>query len=657
MIEIYNKSNLNLEANGDITLEPISCIYKSELNGTKELTLEHPLDDLGRWEYIKEDNLIAVFRNNKKHFYRIYNKVKSLDSITAYARPLFYDLIDTVLLDVRPTNSNGQQALSIILANTKFKAYSNITKVNTAYYVRKNVVEAITSNDENSFFNRWGGEIYLDNYDIYINDKIGTDKGVRVEFGYNLNAIEEDVNLDTVATRIIPVGYNGIMLSGNAPWVDSPNINKYVNIKTRVINFDDVKVKESPEDEEGFNTLAEAQAELRKRCTELYNGGIDKPTINYKVDMVDLAKTTAYQNYKELESIDEGDTVTCYVKNLNIEVQARCISIERDELTGELVNLELGNFISNYFNNQIDITDRVNNILGALDEKVNNAITPGGAIRAEKIQGFINGTKAKLKASRDIAQTQEQRVIEFEDLDPNSPTYGSTILGTQGIFVADSKNINGEWEYTSALTAKGLVANLLYGKILAGTGAYFDIEKGEIYFNKGLIQGSNSSWNLDTGVINFSKGLIKGSNSSWDLSTGEIKSTLPDGSSVVISPTGGFYNMFGTSKREYHHLNYSTTFAMPSLSGSGSGYSTKWITLPEEFKGKRISASVSIAEATASYVPSTFGVVGSIGAYVQEIDKVNGKVLIYGFLNAYDVKNSTWHNLNERLTVNLTVVA
>lgn len=597
MIEIYNKSNLNLEANGDITLEPISCIYKSELNGTKELILEHPLDDLGRWEYIKEDNLVAVSRNNKKQFYRIYNKVKSLDSITAYARPLFYDLIDTVLLDVRPTNSNGQQALSIILANTKFKAYSNITKVNTAYYVRKNVIEAITSNDENSFFNRWGGEIYLDNYDIYINDKIGTDKGVRVEFGYNLNAIEEDVNLDTVATRIIPIGYNGIMLSGNAPWVDSPNINKYVNIKTRVINFDDVKVKESPEDEEGFNTLAEAQAELRKRCTELYNGGIDKPTINYKVDMVDLAKTTAYQNYKELESIDEGDTVTCYVKNLNIEVQARCISIERDELTGELVNLELGNFISNYFNNQIDITDRVNNILGALDEKVNNAITPGGAIRAEKIQGFINGTKAKLKASRDIAQTQEQRVIEFEDLDPNSPTYGSTILGTQGIFVADSKNINGEWDYTAALTARGLVANLLYGKILAGTGAFFDLEKGEIYFNKGLIQGSNSSWNLETG---------------------EIQSILPDGSKIVISPTSGFYNQFGTSKREYHHLNYSKN-ATVEFSNSDGG-KTVAITLPEEFKNKNFQVIPGISDVFSRLFPNC---ISNFGIYVTNINKAN----------------------------------
>lgn len=636
MIEIYDKNNINYEANGDITLEPINCTYKGILNGAKELTIEHNLDDIGRWKYIKEDNLICVSRDNKKQFYRISNKIANLDGVKAYAEPLGYDLQHKTLLDVRPTNCTGQEALNIILANTPFRGHSNISKVNTAYYVRKNCLEAITSDDENSFFNRWGGEIYFDNYDIYVNNRIGTDRGVRIDFGYNLENIEEEISLSETTTRIIPTGFDGIMLSGNTPWVDSTNINKYANIRSRVINFEDVKVKEKPEDEEGFNTLAEAQEELRKRCKLLYDGGIDMPTINYKIDMVGLSDTNKYKDFKVLEEIGEGDIVTCHVKHLDIDVQARCISFERDELTGKVINIELGNFISNYFEKQVDIIGRVNNILSDLDDRFNNVITAGGQIRAEKIKGFIDGTKTKLKVSREIAEKQEQRVIEFEDLDKNSPTYGSTILGTQGIFVGDSKNTSGDWNYTSALTAKGLVADVLYGKIMAGQGAYFDLTKGEVYFNKGLIQGKNSL---------------------WDLNTGEIKSALPDGSKIVISPTDGFYNMFGTSKREYHHLNYSTTFVMPSLGGSGSGYSSKWITLPEEFKGKIISASVSIAEAKANYVPSTFGVIGNIGAYVQEIDKVNGKVLIYGFLNAYDINNKTWHNLNERLTVNLTVIA
>ncbi|MDU4318491.1 MAG: phage tail spike protein, partial [Clostridium sp.] len=361
-IEIYLKTNTNYEMNGDMLLTPISCHYKKS---EYLVTLEHPIDDIGRWKYIDYENVIAAEEDGKKKLYRIFNVVKSLYSITAYARPLFFDLIDNILLDVRPTLKNGEEALNIILEGTGFTGHSNISTVNTSYYVRKNIVEAILGDDENSFLNRWGGEVLLDNFDIYINDKIGSDNGVRVEFGYNLNEIEEDINIEEVATRIIPVGYNGIMLDGSTPWVDSPLINKYTKPKMRVINFDDVKVKESETDEEGFNTIEEARAELIKRCNKLYEEGIDKPSVNYKIDMINLANTTAYKDYIKLVTVNEGDTVTCYIPGLDIDVKARVIDFEKDLITGEYISLELGNAISNFFKEQADVQSKINNILNS----------------------------------------------------------------------------------------------------------------------------------------------------------------------------------------------------------------------------------------------------------------------------------------------------
>ncbi|MGN0027215.1 MAG: endopeptidase, partial [Clostridium sp.] len=116
-IEIYLKTNTNYEANGDITLFPTSCTYK---DSEQEVTLEHPLDDEGRWKFIDYENILSIEENGKKKLFRIYNVVKSLYNITAYARPPFYDLIDTILLDVRPTDKNGQEAMDIILKDTGF---------------------------------------------------------------------------------------------------------------------------------------------------------------------------------------------------------------------------------------------------------------------------------------------------------------------------------------------------------------------------------------------------------------------------------------------------------------------------------------------------------------------------------------------------------
>lgn len=602
MIEIYLKTNTNYEMNGDMLLTPISCHYKKS---EYLVTLEHPIDDIGRWKYIDYENVIAAEEDGKKKLYRIFNVVKSLYSITAYARPLFFDLIDNVLLDVRPTLKDAEEALNIILEGTGFTGHSNISTVNTSYYVRKNIVEAILGDDENSFLNRWGGEIYLDNFDIYINDKIGSDNGVRVEFGYNLNEIEEDINIEEVATRIIPTGYNGIMLDGSTPWVDSPLIKKYTKPKMRVINFDDVKVKESETDEEGFNTIEEARTELIKRCNKLYVEGIDKPSVNYKIDMINLANTTAYKDYIKLVTVNEGDTVTCYIPGLDIDVKARVIDYEKDLMTGEYISLELGNAISNFFKEQADVQSKINNILNS-----------NGTVKGNEIQGFLDATKAKLKAQKEIGQLQDVRAFIWEDLDPNSTTYGCMIGGSAGIQISQQRTPDGkDWDFTSAFTAEGIIADKIVGRLFSSK------------------NGMTKIW----------------------METGTFESELPDGSKIVISPEEGFYNKFGNSKREYHHLSYSGYVTLPDLPEGQGGITSVEVNLPDEFKGKNPTITVSVrnvelysTSGSSLWCVRYWNCKGSVN---------NNKATISGMLSYGNPKEDRAIYKNSYLTIAYTVVA
>ena len=202
MIEVYRSTNTNYQKNGDITLTPLECIFEWGLDGICQIELTHEYDDLGRWEYLVNDNVIAApTPYSDKQLFRIYKREKSDDEVTVYARHIYYDNLGNYLVDVRPTNKNGQQALDIIFSGTKFTPHSDITTANTAYYVRKNIVEAIAGDDENSFINRWGGERLYDNYDVYIMRQIGSDKGVRAEFGHNLEAIEESVSDEDVVLQ------------------------------------------------------------------------------------------------------------------------------------------------------------------------------------------------------------------------------------------------------------------------------------------------------------------------------------------------------------------------------------------------------------------------------------------------------------------------
>ena len=576
-IEIYLKTNTNFEMNGNITLTPTSCHYK---NSEYLVTLEHPIDSFGRWKYIDYENVIAAEEDGKKKLYRIFNVVKSLYSITAYARPLFFDLIDNVLLDVRPTLKNGEEALNIILEGTGFTGHSNISTANTSYYVRKNIVEAILGDDENSFLNRWGGEVLLDNFDIYINDKIGSDNGVRIEFGYNLNEIEEDINIEEVATRIIPTGYNGIMLDGSTPWVDSPLINKYTKPKMRVINFDDVKVKESETDEEGFDTIEEARAELIKRCNKLYEEGIDKPQVNYKIDMINLANTTAYKNYIDLVKVGKGDTVTCYVKTLDINVKTRVIDFEKDLITGEYISLELGSVQCDFFNKQVDIQNKVDSILNG-----------NGTVRGDKINGVINALDTKFQAMRDVAQPQQVRAMIFEDRVEDSPTFGCLAIGTMGFEIASSfKPGTKVWDFRTFGTGQGFVADCITTGILRAIlleslngNTTIDLGNGKVKIKNGGFIGNDSCfWDLD-------KQQISGKNLLMDLLNGFTKWNHESDGYTEANAKGFFRN-----GRPYHNLITVGT----GISGGSAGVVPKTVRvqLPDRFKNKEFRVICQVVD-------------------------------------------------------------
>ncbi|MFR4880334.1 MAG: phage tail spike protein [Coprococcus sp.] len=382
----------------------------------------------------------------------MYDYTKTETEVTAYARHIFYDSAGEMLVDVRPTDKTGQEALDIILSGTKYKAKTNIKTRSTAYYIRKNIMEAIGGDNENSFINRWGGERMYDNFTVIINDRLGGDYGACAEFGRNMTGIEADISIDDVVTRIIPVSYNGHTLEGEEPWIDSPLIESYANPRAAVIKFEDVKLLEDcQEGEEGFSTLELLREELKRRCTKEYENGLDKPKVNYKVDLVEVANTEDYKDYKKLTTIGIGDDVLTKDRKLKINVTARCIRLVYDCIEEENAEVELGNFIENYFDKTTSAADII--------QKVTRE---DGTLKAEEVYGKIDAVKAQLKAQRDISQPSEVRAVIFEDLVEGSPTYGAMSIGTMGFCIASERTADGkDWDWKTFGTGSGFYADYI----------------------------------------------------------------------------------------------------------------------------------------------------------------------------------------------------
>lgn len=484
MIQIYSPGNTTFTSNGDMVLIPTECEQNSVLCGTWEVTLKHPRDDEGRWKYIVEGAVISAptFMGDNQLF-RIFEVVRTHTDVTAYARPIFFDSADDVFLfDTRPTNLTGQQALNYVMNGTAYTGESDITTVTSAYYVRKNLIEALNGDEDNSFINRWGGEPLYRNHHVIFNQSAGDDNGVQVRYRKNISSIEETVNTDELITRIVPIAYNGRLMNQTQQYIDSPLINSYPKIYTKLVKFENIKLAEDvsgdPSDgDEICQTETELTNALAVAVAQMFSDGCDKPKVTLDIDMVDLAQTDEYKDYAVLETIRLGDTVHCIHNDLEIDTTARVTQIKWDCIHNCVNSVVLGDVKYDYF-------DNLQNTL----TQTASAFNDDGDIMAERITGVLNLLKTNLKYQKNVAQRSDVRAILFEDLDTTSPTFGALCIGTQGIQISHQRNTyDTDWVWGTAIDFQTIYANY----VIAGT--LTDAQ-------------GNNSWNLDTGVFSLHSG-------------------------------------------------------------------------------------------------------------------------------------------------------
>lgn len=538
MIQIYNPGNMSFDKNGDMVLTPSVCKINTKINDAWTLELEHPVlsetagdKEVKRWEHIEEGAVIKAPFCNGDQLYRIKKRTLTDTMVTATAEPIFMDAKDDCfLIDIRPTRKTGQEALNLMTApNSKYKGVSDIPELSTAYYQTTNLIEAINGDNENSFINRWGGEIFFDNYTVRINRQIGSDKGVQVLYGKNIkvDGFSEDVDTCDVVTRIVPKSYNGYMLEGSDPWVDSPLIGKYPVVCTKVIQYDDVKLKEDASEDDAENgiivcaNMTTLRQELVKKCNAEFAAGIDKPKVTIATDMELLENTVEYREYKVLETVSLGDTIHCKHRKLGIQTDARVVEMVYDCLKKRTESVVLGDFEYNYFQDVSSVFNRVD-----------NAIRQDGSIIADQIQGVVDGTKASLRVQKTLAKKQDVRAILFEDLDPNSSTYGAMCLGTLGFQIANKRTADeADWDWRTFGTGDGFHADLITAGTLAAIkilGCRIESINGA---NKTIIDGGN----ITTNNLTATGGTISGPKF---VSTGGKVTTTINGGKILITNSG-----------------------------------------------------------------------------------------------------------------------
>ena len=356
---IYENTETNFTNNGLGYLKDIiSASVVDTLNGDYSLSFEYPMG-AKLSEYLVEGNYVRCkVSDGTYQIFMITNVVKTFDTYKIQAKHIFYKLLYNFLEDVYPQNLQCQDFLNWLLTHTQytsgFTGYSNITSTTkTARYVRKNPIEAIIGTEDNSMINLYGGELKRDNFKIYFNSRIGNDEGLKLIFGKNITGININIDNTNCYTRIMPLGYDALMLPEK--YIDSSLINTYPFPRIAIYTFDDVKY--DPNDESAYHTLSDAYDALRAKVAELYDNGIDKPQVSISVDWLELSKTDQYKKYASLERVHLGDTI--YANILGVDFTTRVVKTTYNPLNDTIEKFEIGTI-------QPSIATSMNNMVLAL---------------------------------------------------------------------------------------------------------------------------------------------------------------------------------------------------------------------------------------------------------------------------------------------------
>ena len=379
MVNIYEYNETDFNHRGTVLRNCLKFEINETMNGIYELNFEYPLESDDS-HLLENGKVLKVNNYDGKQLFRILYLQKDLDTIKGYALHIFYDLLGNFIEDIYLQGMNGTRALQEVLNRStdphKFVGVSDITKLKNSRLVRKNTLEAIMGDKDNSLLSRWGGELYRDNFRINWLEKIGSDKGVTIKYAKNLTGIEYKIDLSHLVTHFIPKGFDGLLLPEK--YVVSPLADKYKPIvKRKLLELEDVKSKKVSPTQEDAVDHDQALALLREKSKKAFELGADKPEITCTVAFIDLSQTEEYKNYAVLEKIYLGDTVGVQYKGINI--LTRCVGYTYDCLQNRYIHVELGNtpqqnLLANAINNQQALITKIEEVERSNVEKAKEAI-------------------------------------------------------------------------------------------------------------------------------------------------------------------------------------------------------------------------------------------------------------------------------------------
>ena len=363
MIRIFSASDTDFTSNGEVVISNATKanVHKAD-NGDYYLDFECGLEYV---DYIIANNIIVAPTPQGDQAFRITSFDATRKKITAKAWHIFYDSANYLIADSYVVDKNCNDALDHLNTATDtqspFTTLSNVQTIDSYRCVRTSLQEAISV-----LLQRWGGHLVRDNWNIKIMNSIGQDNGVTIQYKKNLKEITAKYDWSNVVTKLLPVGYDGLLL----PQLYVYSENEYSIPYTKTVTFNqDLSADDYPDEQTYQYALL---YDLYTQAVEYLNQN-SIPSVTYTLK-ANIEKIT-----------DVGDAVVVYDQRLGLDLDATVTAFNYDCILGKYTEIEFGS-----------IGQSLSNLMTNVSNQVNTAITENNANMTVQLNAAIEAAEEQI---------------------------------------------------------------------------------------------------------------------------------------------------------------------------------------------------------------------------------------------------------------------
>lgn len=340
VIRVYDISEPQdgFKSNGLAILHPISCISKHN-DDVWDVEIVHALDEWGKWKTLLVQNVLKV----DGQLFRVDIQTLAIDenerTVTVHAKHITCDMADELIFRATFPGGNGEKFIDFCFSATdphiadagygayKFDVHSDIDTVQDSDEYENVSLWAALVGADNSMLNRYGGELYRDNFYVSINKRMqyAKDNAFNLRYSLDMEGISQQINYSDFCTELHTVDN-----WGNEFWVS------YMGMEWAIHHPITRSVK--------FNySEFEGSVEKLSRDSMAYWATVSNPKVIYKVRIASIKNDPRYSDFLELQNYNYGDSGTIYCPELDISTTQKIIEIEKNEVTGDIISMTLGN--------------------------------------------------------------------------------------------------------------------------------------------------------------------------------------------------------------------------------------------------------------------------------------------------------------------------